>query len=60
MSNINKSIFKLIDELDLTSNEKEFFSMALELEYEHSDKKRPKLDEKYEKLVEEFSDNNEN
>ncbi len=60
MSNINKNIFKLMNELDLTSNEKEFLSKALELEYKHSDKKRPNLDEDYEKFVEECSGNNEN
>lgn len=56
-SNINKNILKLIDEADISNNEKEFLLKALELEYEHSNMKRPRLDEQYKNFVEEFSGN---
>lgn len=56
MTYINKNILKLIDESDISKNEKEFLINALELEYEHSDMKRPRLNSNYKKFVEEFSD----
>lgn len=55
-SNINKNILKLIDDADVSKNEKEFLLKALELEYDHSNMKRPRLEEQYKKFVEEFSD----
>lgn len=55
-SNINKNILKLIDEADISDNEKEFLLNALELEYNHSNMKRPRLDDQYKNFVEEFSD----
>lgn len=57
MSNINKSILKLLDEIEISSNEKQFMIDALELEFEHSDKKRPHLSENYKELIEQYSDN---
>lgn len=56
-SNINKNILKLIDEVDASDNEKEYLLKALELEYQHSSMKRPRLDDDYMNFVEEFSDN---
>ena len=56
-SNINKNILKLIDDADISNNEKEFLLNALELEYEHSNMKRPRLDKQYKSFVEEFSGN---
>lgn len=55
MSNINKNILKLIDGEDISSNEKEFLLKALELEYKHSNMKRPRLANQYKEYVEEFS-----
>ena len=55
-SNINKNILKLIDEVDASDNEKEYLLKALELEYQHSSMKRPRLDDYYMNFVEEFSD----
>lgn len=54
-SNINKNILKLIEEADVSNNEKEFLLKALELEYAHSNMKRPRLDDQYNSLVKEFS-----
>lgn len=56
-SNINKNILKLIDEVDASDKEKEYLLKALELEYQHSSMKRPRLDDNYKSFVEEFSDN---
>ena len=56
-SNINKNILKLIDEVDASDKEKEYLLKALELEYQHSSMKRPRLDDNYRSFVEEFSDN---
>ena len=55
MSNINKNILKLIEDADISKNEKEFLLNALELEYEHSNMKRPRLDDNYKTFVNEFS-----
>lgn len=55
-SNINKNILKLIDEVDASDNEKKYLLKALELEYQHSSMKRPRLDDDYMNFVEEFSD----
>lgn len=57
MSNINKNILKLIENEDISKNEKEFLLKALELEYKYSNMKRPRLDDEYKDFVEEFSDN---
>ena len=57
MSNINKNILKLIEDEDISKNEKEFLLKALELEYAHSNMKRPRLDDQYKNFVEEFSGN---
>lgn len=56
-SNINRTILKLIDDEDISQNEKEFLLKALELEYDHSNMKRPRLEEQYKSFVEEFSGN---
>ena len=57
MSNINKSILNLLDEIEISSNEKKFILDALELEFEHSDKKRPRLSENYKEFIEQYSGN---
>ena len=54
-SNINKNILKLIDEVDKKKKKKEYLLKALELEYNHSSMKRPRLDDHYKNFVEEFS-----
>ncbi len=60
MSNINKTILNLLDNIEMSSNEKEFILEALELEYRNSDKKRPNLKEDYRLFIEKYSDNYEN
>lgn len=57
MSNINKSILNLLEEIEITSNEKKFMLDALELEFEHSDKKKPHLRENYKELIDKYSGN---
>ena len=57
MSNINKSILNLLDEIEISSNEKEFMIEALELEFAHSDKKKPRLSENYKEFIEKYSGN---
>ena len=59
MSNINKSILNLLDEIEISSNEKKFMIEALELEFAHSDKKKPHLRENYKELISRYSGNNE-
>lgn len=55
-SNINPVILGILDEMDIKDNEKNYILDALNLEYENTDKKKPRLDDKYVKFVEEHSD----
>lgn len=55
-SNINSVILGILEEMEIKDNEKNYILDALNLEYEHSDKSKPRLDENYAKFVEEYSD----
>jgi len=55
-SNINPVILGILNEMEIKDNEKNYILDALNLEYEYSDKKKPRLDDKYLKFVEEYSD----
>ncbi|WP_407421591.1 hypothetical protein [Methanobrevibacter sp.] len=55
-SNINSVILGILDEMKIKDNEKNYILDALNLEYEYSDKKKPRLDDNYAKFVEEYSD----
>ena len=57
MTNINKSILNLLDEIEISSNEKKFMIEALGLEFAHSDKKRPRLSENYKEFIDKYSGN---
>ena len=54
-SNINPVILGILDEMEIKGNEKNYILDALNLEYENSDKKKPQLNDKYSKFVEEHS-----
>ena len=55
-SNINPVILGILDEMKLKDNEENYILDALNLEYENTDKKKPRLDDKYLKFVEEHCD----
>ena len=56
-SNINSVILRILNnEMEIKENEKNYILDALNLEYEHSDKTKPRLDKEYLKFVEEYSD----
>lgn len=53
-SNINSVILGILEEMEIKDNEKNYIRDALNLEYENSDKKKPRLDDDYAKYVEEY------
>jgi len=55
-SNINSVILGILEEMDIKDNERKYILDALNLEYKNSDKSKPRLDDKYAKFVEEYSD----
>lgn len=55
-SNINSVILRILDEMEIKENEKNYILDALNLEYENSDKTKPQLDKEYLKYVEEYCD----
>lgn len=55
-SNINSVILGILEEMDIKDSERNYILAALNLEYEHSDKSKPRLDKYYAKFVEEYSD----
>lgn len=55
-SNINSVILGILEEMEIKDNEKNYILDALNLEYEYSDKSKPRLDKHYAKFVEEYSD----
>ena len=55
-SNINQVIVGILDEMKLKDNEENYILDALNLEYENTDKKKPRLDDKYSKFIEEHCD----
>ena len=55
-SNINSVILGILEEMEIKDNEKNYILDALNLEYEYSGKKKPRLDDKYKEFVEEYSD----
>ena len=54
MSKINPTILELIDELNISKNEKKFLIASLELEYEYNDKGKQQLKRKYASNIEEY------
>ena len=57
MSKINPMILDLINELNITDNEKNFLIKSLELEYEYNDKGKQHLKKKYLVNIEELGVN---
>ena len=54
MSKINPMILELVNELNISVNEKEFLIKSLELEYEYNDKGKQHLKKKYVENIENF------
>ncbi len=54
-SNINSVILGILEEMEIKENEKNYILNALNLEYDNSDKQRPRLDGDYAKFVEDHS-----
>jgi hypothetical protein len=57
MSKINPMILELINELNISVNEKNFLIKSLELEYEYNDKGKQHLKKKYIANIEELGVN---
>ena len=55
-SNINSVILGILEEMEITDNEKNYILDALNLEYKNTDKKKPQLKDRYAEFVEEYSD----